>query len=138
MPNAAIFWYSYHRYCQLLSPPLVDDLNAPIILVQALSAPAAGITASTVTNCLDLYRARVQVRRSIVMILLNTFPVQVQRRTYLNTARTLWHDEGMNIFVKGLSARLVASCFFSLFMIVGYESVKRLAIADEYSDRIRW
>lgn len=64
--------------------------------------------------------------------------LQVQRLSYLETVRTLWRDERTNIFIKGLSARLVSSAIFSLCMIVGYETLKRHSVKEEFADQIRW
>lgn len=50
----------------------------------------------------------------------------------------LWAEEGLHMFFKGLSARLVQSAAFSFSIILGYETIKRIAINDEFKHLIRW
>jgi solute carrier family 25 protein 44 len=64
--------------------------------------------------------------------------LQVQRQSYADTVRVLWYEERYNIFIKGLSARLVSSAIFSLLTITGYETVKRCSLSEDYVDKIRW
>lgn len=42
------------------------------------------------------------------------------------------------MFFKGLSARLVQSAVFSFSIILGYETIKRVAINDQYKHLVRW
>lgn len=55
-----------------------------------------------------------------------------------NTFRGLWSEEGLWMFSKGLSARLVQSVCFSFSIILGYETIKRISVKEEYRDRIKW
>lgn len=50
----------------------------------------------------------------------------------------LWNEEKMHCFFKGLSARLVQSAAFSFSIILGYETIKRIAVDDQYKHLIRW
>lgn len=53
--------------------------------------------------------------------------------------RELWAEEGANgLFAKGISARLVQSASFSFSIILGYETIKRLAVNDQYRLMVRW
>ncbi|GFR79126.1 solute carrier family 25 member 44 [Elysia marginata] len=54
------------------------------------------------------------------------------------TVEILWREEGVWMATKGLSARLVQSITFSFFLMLGYETIKRWSVLDEYKDRIRW
>ena len=63
---------------------------------------------------------------------------QVEGKRFLPTCRLLWQEEGLALFAKGLSARLVLSISFSFFIILGYETLKRWSIKEEYKDKIRW
>lgn len=64
---------------------------------------------------------------------------QVQRLSSVEIAcRELWREEHLGIFVKGLSARLVQSAAFSFSIIVGYETIKRISIQEEYKHLIKW
>lgn len=50
----------------------------------------------------------------------------------------LWAEEHINMFFKGLSARLVQSAAFSFSIILGYETIKRVAVNEQYKHMIRW
>jgi solute carrier family 25 protein 44 len=50
----------------------------------------------------------------------------------------LWQEERFGVFTKGLTARLSHSCMFSLFIIFGYETVKRISLKEEYKEQMRW
>ncbi|OWR55815.1 mitochondrial glutamate carrier, partial [Danaus plexippus plexippus] len=53
--------------------------------------------------------------------------------------KELWREEGfVGLYAKGLSARLVQSACFSFSIILGYESIKRVSLSDEYRTRVRW
>jgi len=56
------------------------------------------------TNSLDVLRANIQVRRIKSIVL---------------AAKMLWSEERYNLFVKGLSARIVHSAFSSTFIAAG-------------------
>lgn len=65
--------------------------------------------------------------------------MQVQRTdSMLKTFRLLWNEEGARMFSKGLSARLVQSVCFSFSIILGYETIKRISVRQEYKDMVRW
>ena len=55
-----------------------------------------------------------------------------ERQSSLLVLRKLWHQEGYRLFYKGLTARLSYSAFYSVFIICGYETVKRLSLKPEY------
>lgn len=42
------------------------------------------------------------------------------------------------MFTKGLSARLLQSVMFSFSIILGYETIKRISIKEEYKDHVKW
>lgn len=53
--------------------------------------------------------------------------------------RSLWVEEGLvGLYLKGLSARMVQSACFSFSIILGYETIKRVAVSAEYRQRVRW
>jgi solute carrier family 25 protein 44 len=54
------------------------------------------------------------------------------------TFSQLWNEERMGIFTKGLSARVAQSTVFSFAIILGYESVKRLSVRDEFKQKVKW
>ena len=47
-------------------------------------------------------------------------------------------EERWRIFTKGLSARLVSSVTFSFMVVLGYESVKRWSVHEEFKPFVRW
>ncbi|XP_067837613.1 solute carrier family 25 member 44-like, partial [Heptranchias perlo] len=59
IPNSALWWPFYHLYAEQLS--CVTPSVCPHLLVQAVAGPLAAATASTLTNPMDVIRARVQV-----------------------------------------------------------------------------
>lgn len=50
----------------------------------------------------------------------------------------LWAEERMHMFFKGLSARLVQSAAFSFSIILGYETIKRVSINEQYKHLVKW
>ncbi|KAF7668306.1 hypothetical protein LDENG_00019660 [Lucifuga dentata] len=59
IPNSAVWWPFYHFYTEQLSKLAPTD--CPHLILQAMAGPLAAATASTVTNPMDVVRARVQV-----------------------------------------------------------------------------
>jgi len=88
-----------------------------------MAGTLGGFTTTIITNPLDIVRARLQVQRLDSM---------------LSAFRILWIEEGLHMFIKGLSARLVQSACFSFSIILGYETIKRVSITEEYKSYIRW
>jgi solute carrier family 25 protein 44 len=63
----------------------------------------------------------------------------VQRLESMRQAfKDLWVEEGLRMFSKGLSARLIQSATFSFSIILGYETIKRVSVNDEYKKYVRW
>lgn len=123
-------------------------------MVQCVAAVMAGCTTSLITNPLDLVRARVQVTLSTSNHL--SSPSQVHRLSITDTIKTLWRSERMNIFRKGLlvlkqqhsnqpdqfhtglTARMTSSSIYSLAIIFGYESVKKMSVLPQYRPLVAW
>ncbi|XP_012281615.1 solute carrier family 25 member 44 isoform X2 [Orussus abietinus] len=121
VPNSALWWSFYTAYQdELLKilPPWVSHL-----LIQAVAGTLGGFTTTILTNPLDIVRARLQVQRLDGMC---------------SAFRVLWLEEGLRIFTKGLSARLMQSIFFSFSIILGYETIKRISINEEHKRYVRW
>jgi len=119
VPSSAAWWTFYQLYQDVLNsmPPILPHTGT-----QCLAAVASGCTTSILTNPMDLVRTR----------------VQVQRRSIPDTIRYLWAQERFRIFSKGLTARMTASSIYSLAIILGYESVKKISVLPEYKDGVRW
>lgn len=96
----------------------------PTLVIQCIAGPLSSLTSTILTNPFDVCRTRVQVEQ--------------ERRHVTQILRELWHDERWKIFTKGLTARMSHSCIYSLFIIFGYETVKRVSLKDEYKDSVRW
>lgn len=140
VPNSALWWGFYHFYQGnhnhlLLQATLlilffhIDQLHLYLpswishLLIQSISGTLGGFTTTVITNPLDIVRARLQVQR------LNSIA---------QAFRDLWYEEGLRMFTKGLSARLVQSATFSFSIILGYETIKRVSVNEEYREFIRW
>lgn len=93
------------------------------LFIQSVAGTLGGFTTTIITNPLDVVRARLQVQR-----------IGSIGRAF----RDLWNEEGMQMFTKGLSARLIQSATFSFSIILGYETIKRVSVTDEYKELIRW
>lgn len=93
------------------------------LFIQSVAGTLGGFTTTIITNPLDVVRARLQVQR------LNSMS---------KAFRDLWQEERMRMFSKGLSARLVQSACFSFSIILGYETIKRISVNDEYKSLVRW
>ncbi|XP_039281789.1 solute carrier family 25 member 44-like isoform X2 [Nilaparvata lugens] len=121
VPNSALWWSFYHFYQDQLVLMLPEDVSH--LLVQCIAGTLGGFTTTLLTNPMDTIRARLQVQRT---------------NSILKTSKALWMEEGMWMFSKGLSARLVQSVCFSASIILGYETIKRISVRQEYKDMVRW
>lgn len=121
VPNSAMWWAFYHLYQDEIFK--ITPIWISHLLVQCIAGTLGGFTTTLLTNPLDIIRARLQVHRTGSMI---------------RTFRVLWTEERLRIFTKGLSARLVQSATFSFSIILGYETIKRLSVTDEYKSHIKW
>ncbi|GAB1605876.1 solute carrier family 25 member 44-like [Argonauta hians] len=119
-PNSALWWTFYDTYTSMFAAAFPAWI--PRLTIQCLSACLSGVCASTITNPLDVIRARIQVEGC-------SFPT---------TLNVLWKEEGLKMAFKGLSARIIQSVVFSFFIILGYESIKRYSLLKEYQKDIRW
>ncbi|XP_058854469.1 solute carrier family 25 member 44-like isoform X2 [Acipenser ruthenus] len=97
--------------------------NCPHLLLQAMAGPMAATTASTITNPMDVVRARVQVEG---------------RSSVIETFKQLIAEEGMWGMTKGLSARIISSTPTAIVMAVGYETLKKMSLRPELVDSRHW
>ncbi|CAN2391797.1 mitochondrial transport [Pristimantis euphronides] len=121
IPNSAVWWPFYHFYAEQLSRLFPND--CPHLLLQAISGPLAAATASTITNPMDVIRARVQVEG---------------KSSIINTFRQLMAEEGPWGLTKGLSARIISSTPSTIVIVVGYETLKKLSLRPELVDSRHW
>ncbi|XP_013409778.1 solute carrier family 25 member 44 [Lingula anatina] len=120
IPSSALWWWIYGYNSDILTYYL--SAKVPMTGIQCGAGLSAGICATCVTNVLDIIRLR----------------IQTERKTYIYTARTLWKEEGMSMFYKGLSARLAHSLPFSFTIIFLYESIKKFSVKEEFKDKVKW
>ena len=66
------------------------------------------------------------------------FLFQLENTKFVETTRQLWMEERLWMFTKGLTARLVQSITFSFCIILGYETIKRFSLLEEYKSGVRW
>ncbi|KAL1271066.1 hypothetical protein QQF64_030082 [Cirrhinus molitorella] len=121
IPNSAVWWPFYHFYAEQLSK--MAPSNCPHLVLQAMAGPLAAATASTVTNPMDVIRARVQVEG---------------RTSVIETFNQLIREEGFWGMTKGLSARIISSAPTAIVMVVGYETLKKLSLRPELVDSRHW
>ncbi|XP_044753025.1 solute carrier family 25 member 44 [Coccinella septempunctata] len=121
VPNSSLWWGFYQLYQDQLfaiAPVWVSQL-----LIQTISGTLGGFTTVIITNPLDIVRTRMQVQRFDSMAL---------------AFKGLWKEEGLKMFAKGLSARLIQSASYSFGIILGYETIKRVSVKEEYKEYVRW
>ncbi|XP_013773656.1 solute carrier family 25 member 44-like [Limulus polyphemus] len=121
VPGSALWWMFYPLYSEWLASLL--PVATSHLLIHCMAGPMGGISVCFITNPLDIVRARIQVQRM---------------DSFLGTSILLWKEEGFRIFTKGVSARLVQSSIFSFLVVLGYETLKRWSVHDQYKDQIRW
>ncbi|XP_027870622.1 solute carrier family 25 member 44b [Xiphophorus couchianus] len=121
IPNSAVWWPFYHFYAEQLS--ILAPSDCPHLVLQAIAGPLAAATASTVTNPMDVVRARVQVEG---------------RTSVIQTFRELIREEGCWGLTKGLSARIISSAPTAIVIVVGYETLKKLSLRPELVDSRHW
>ncbi|XP_031825698.1 solute carrier family 25 member 44 [Nomia melanderi] len=121
VPNSALWWGLYISYQEELIHLFPEWFSH--LFIQAVAGTLGGFTTTIITNPLDIVRARLQVQRLDSMF---------------SAFKVLWVEERFQMFTKGLSARLVQSASFSFSIILGYETIKRFSINEEYKNYIRW
>lgn len=121
IPNSALWWPFYHFYGEQLSK--IAPSECPHLLLQAIAGPMAAATASTITNPMDVVRARVQVEG---------------RSSVVETFRQLLAEEGVWGMTKGLSARIISSLPTAVVIVVGYETLKRLSLRPDLVASRHW
>uniref|UniRef100_A0A3Q1J787 Solute carrier family 25 member 44a n=1 Tax=Anabas testudineus TaxID=64144 RepID=A0A3Q1J787_ANATE len=119
IPNSLCFYLLLHDYqLSLLAPSA-----CPHLILQAVAGPMAAATASTITNPMDVVRARVQVEG---------------RSSVIETFKQLLAEEGAWGLTKGLSARIISSTPTSVLIVVGYETLKRLSLRADLVESRHW
>lgn len=93
------------------------------LLIQCIAGTLGGFTTTIITNPLDVVRARLQVQRI---------------GSFTRALKELWQEERLQMYTKGLSVRLIQSATYSFSIILGYETIKRVSVTDEYKEFIRW
>ncbi|XP_060709720.1 solute carrier family 25 member 44a [Hemiscyllium ocellatum] len=121
IPNSAIWWPFYHFYAEQLSKLVPNE--CPHLVLQGIAGPLAAATASTLTNPMDVVRARVQVGG---------------RSSIIGTFKHLLREEGPLGLTKGLSARILSSAPTTLLLVIGYETLKKISLRKELMETRHW
>ncbi|XP_023020963.1 solute carrier family 25 member 44 isoform X2 [Leptinotarsa decemlineata] len=121
VPNSALWWGFYHIYQDELAAILPFWVSH--LLIQSVAGTLGGFTTTILTNPLDIVRARLQVQRI---------------EGFGAAFRNLWLEEGLKMFTKGLSVRLIQSATSSSLVIIMYETIKRVSVNEEYREYIKW
>lgn len=116
--NSALWWPFYYFYQEKFKLFIPNYDHLPLILIQCACAPLSTISSNILTNPLDVIRARMQITKT--------------KQSLGVIVKTLWEQEKFNLAFKGLTARLTHSCFYSFFIILGYETVKKNSLKEEY------
>ena len=114
--NSSLWWPFYYFYQSQLRPFVPDQV--PTLALQCCCGPLSSLSANFLTNPIDVMRTRMQVTKN--------------RESSLYVLRVLWEQDSYRLFWKGLTARLSYSCFYSFFIILGYETAKRYSLKEEY------
>lgn len=123
--NSGLYWLFYYLYSERLEdalPPFNDSLREPSRI--AVSGLSASLTASVMTNPLDVIRTRLQL--------------QMKADGDVKGAGLIYRDlvahEGYMGLTRGLYARMAQSSITSIFVILGYEYVKKLSLKEDCVD----
>eukprot|EP01032_Pedospumella_encystans_P017511 gene17511-19950_t len=116
VPTRAIYFWAYSTSKATLSPKVGDGpLN------HILSAFAAGITSNTIMNPLWMVKTRFQ-------IMADASVGQRAFKNYRDVAQTIYKEEGIPGFFKGITASYVG-CFEGAIQWIVYEKLKSILSA---------
>lgn len=121
VPSSALWWMFYPVYSDALISIL--PMWTSHMFIHCTGGQLSGVTVAVITNPLDVIRARIQVYR------MSSFSSALNR---------VWIEEGVSFLTKGLSARVIQTFFSSFFVVLGYETLKRWSVYDQYKDQIHW
>ena len=122
-PSSALWWgfYAYFRdafYRQAKSlgwHGQQHTLSGRVL--DSCAAASAGVISVVITNPIDVARTRLQVDGNVH-----------DGKTLRSTLVSLWREEGMRSFLKGVNARIFATVPSSILIINVYELVKKLSV----------
>jgi solute carrier family 25, member 33/36 len=112
IPSRSAYFYAYHRSKQALGPYLAEG-SPPNALVSGL---LAGIVSNTLTNPIWMVRTRMQ-------ILADASAGQIAYKGYGDAIATIFREEGMAGFYKGIRASYWGCAEGSIQFII-YEQLK--------------
>lgn len=122
VPSSACWWLFYQSFNDVFSN-LPFSNSVPYLQSHVLSGVLSGASVSIMTNPLDLLRANIQVHRP---------------SSYKSAIKYLWKEDRWRILNKGLTARFTQSCISSGLVVLGYETIKKFSINEQYRDQIKW
>ncbi|XP_072138043.1 solute carrier family 25 member 44-like isoform X2 [Mobula birostris] len=121
VPNSAVWWPSYLFFAEQLSKWAPSE--CPHLVLQGMAGRMAAVTASALTNPMDVIRARVQLEG---------------KSSIIETFSQVLREEGSWSFTKGLSARILSAAPTALILIIGYETLKKISLLQELMATRHW
>ncbi|RKP11889.1 mitochondrial carrier domain-containing protein [Piptocephalis cylindrospora] len=113
VPFSAIYWVGVEETRSLLlSSSSHDPASPPPLSVSFIAGALSGMVAATLTTPFDVAKTRLQVSTS--------------RPTMVQVLRTIWHEEGLRGWMRGLGPRVVKVAPACAIMIGSYETGKNL------------
>lgn len=112
IPSRATYFWAYETTKKFLTPKFGDTIGTHIV-----AGLAAGATGNTITNPIWMVKTRMQ-------LLANTATGQVAYRGYRHAIQTIYKEEGVRGFYKGLTASYWG-CSEGCIQFVIYEKLKR-------------
>lgn len=113
VPFHAIYFNAYERARHAFAPAAVDDNGAFSPSLHLAAGGVAGVTASALTNPLDVARTRLQTQGHAHAY-----------RGMVATVRRLWREEGPRCFARGIVPRMVFHSASAAVLWVTYEYLK--------------
>jgi len=130
--NSALYWLFYYWYSEKAEELIPKSENVKTSYREAVRISIAGLAASLTacmcTNPLDVVRTRLQLQ------LKSEGQGEIGQVT--KVVKNLVKNEGfLRGFSRGLYARMLQSSCTSVFIILGYEYVKKLSLKEEQIEK---
>jgi solute carrier family 25 protein 33/36 len=123
IPSRSAYFYAYHRTKIFLSPRLPEGSPGNALFAGLL----AGITGNTLTNPIWMVRTRMQ-------LLIDHNAGQRQYAGYGDAISTIFREEGMGGFYKGITASYWG-CTEGALQFIAYEQIKTRLLEKQNSER---
>ena len=111
------FFYQYTSLGLAVVPSVV-----PYSIIEILATITAAVTSTMLLNPLEVLRTQIQVKREP--------PIQI--------VRNLYETEGLSVFLKGVTPRMIRMSMTAVFTMFSHITIKKLSIKEEYQNKIMW